>query len=228
MLENSSSLVKIRGHRTSVSLKRGIWISIDGTEGVGKTILSKSLNRLIVPSTLAPEFSDSIVGNFLYNAVQTNPHIIGESILEQSLLFLADFFRIHQIIIQKGIKDNKIVISDRGYVSKYVYQFLLLSRFYDSSLAKSAIKSLFQLIHPPTLTILLTCDSQLQFNRLRKRDRNCDQQRIAFINEANNVFLNYLTDSGLEFVRIHQTNLTTKERVLKAAVKAIDNYISSL
>jgi len=192
--------------------RKGAWISLDGTDGVGKTALARYLQTVIRDSIVSPEFSDSPVGHFLKESVQTNPHFISESLIEQSLLFLADFFRIYDSVVNPSLGKGLCVISDRGLVSKYVYQLIVLSSRYNKTTVRGILESLFSLIPPPDLTILLTCEEQVQINRLLQRDGHCNDSRIEFIREANEEYLDYLVSHNLRFVRVHQTsemNITT-------------------
>ena len=62
---------------------RGLWISVDGVDGVGKSTLANHLVSQFSASVLAPEFSDSPIGSYLRQAVQSNPHYISPSLIEQ-------------------------------------------------------------------------------------------------------------------------------------------------
>ncbi len=191
----------------------GFWISIDGTEGVGKTEVAQYLQQILPGSIVAPEFSSSPIGSFLQNAVQTNPHFISESLLEQSLLFLADFFRIYDSIVLPAIRNKHIVISDRGYASKYVYQMLVLSSAFDPKQVKVILDSLFNMISTPSLSLLLTCNESTQIKRLIERDGHCDDDRIKFIRKANQEYVVFLQGCGGKYEQIEQNQKTTKRQL---------------
>src|SRR5436853_509064 len=135
--------------RRKASTVKGLWISIDGTEGVGKSVLANHLKMTRQDATVVPEFSDSPTGKFLHWAVQTNPHFITSSPLEQSLLFLGDFFRLYDELVVPSLAAGRLIVSDRGFLSKIVYQHLVLSSVYATSDVREILKRIFNLIRPP-------------------------------------------------------------------------------
>jgi dTMP kinase len=208
--------------------RKGFWISIDGADGVGKTTLARHLAATIDESVLTPEFSDSPVGKFLRNAVQTNPHFISESLIEQSLLFLADFFRIYDSAVRPSVLSGKLAISDRGYVSKYVYQLIVLSSGYDSRAVRVMLDSLFSLISPPDLTLLLTCEENMLVQRLLHRDGHCDKDRIDFIEKANKEMMAYLVSHNCRFARIDQHREMAKSYSLSKGETAVRAFLDDI
>jgi dTMP kinase len=167
----------------------GIWISLDGTEGTGKSVLATHLQESLEGAIRVPEFSDSPIGQFLLQEVKTKPHFIGKSLVEQSLLFLADFFRIHDNIIYPALQQGRIVISDRGLLSKYVYQQTVLEAGFSEAKAKNTLDAIFKFIDPPDLSILLLCTENDQKARLMRRDGHCTDDRLKFIRQANTRFV---------------------------------------
>jgi thymidylate kinase len=139
---------------------KGCWISIDGVDGVGKTVLAQHLVTVLDGATLVPEFSESLEGVYLKDAVtRGGPRFPSLSRMEKSLLFFADFFRQYDTLILRALQQGWIAISDRGYVSKYVFQLLVLSYDYDPAAVEIMIDALFCLIAPPDLTLYLPVKS---------------------------------------------------------------------
>lgn len=204
---------------------RGLWISVDGVDGVGKSTLANHLVSQFSASVLAPEFSDSPIGSYLRQAVQSNPHYISPSLIEQSLLFLAEFFRIYEVFVRPALREGLLVISDRGYASKYVYQFLILSSKHDPATTEEMLDSLFRLISPPDYTLLLTCDEDVLIKRLLKRDGHCDDNRIRFMRQANQRYQGFLAARHMNFQRIHQTSQTQLESLLHEGVEAVKQLL---
>ena len=72
---------------------KGCWISIDGVDGVGKTVLAQHLATALDGATLVPEFSQSLEGAYLQDAVtRGGPRFHSLSRMEKSLLFLSRLF----------------------------------------------------------------------------------------------------------------------------------------
>jgi dTMP kinase len=192
--------------------KSGKWISLDGTEGVGKSVLARYLAETVKNVVVTPEFSDGNTGNYLRNSVVKNPHFISSSLIEQSLLFLADFFCIYDLIVKPALANGQMVISDRGYVSKYVYQLLVISSGYQNKAVRKLLFSLFELVQPPDLTIYLSCSQNIQYQRLMERDGHCDDARMSFIRQANVEFKKFLKSKSMNYCHIHQaSNMPLKE-----------------
>lgn len=205
---------------------KGLWISIEGTEGVGKSTLAKHLSSVFEKSIIAPEFSSSRIGEYLREAVQTSPHFISESLIEQSLLFLADFFRIYDTIVLPNIKNNYMVISDRGYVSKYVYQFLVLSSAYKIETTREMLGSLFRLIPGPDFILYLSCSESEQIRRLIQRDGHCDAARMSFIQNADREFEHFLKAGNFKYSKVEQPIGASLQEFLKIGNDAVKTYVA--
>lgn len=167
---------------------RGTWISVDGSEGVGKTLFTDYLRKHHTGFVVVPEFSDTHVGRYLKDSVTSNPHFITSSKLGQSLLFLSDFFTLYDTVILPNLKEGKVVVSDRGFLSRYVYQFIVLSDEYSENSIFDVLDSLFNLISPPSLTICIQTPIEMQRKRLADRDGCCSDERLNFIKKANYSF----------------------------------------
>lgn len=203
----------------------GVWISIDGSEGMGKTLLARHLQATFHGVVIAPEFSDTPVGQFLRNSVVRRPHIISESLIEQSLLFLADFFRTFDVFIRSHKHAGNIVVSDRGYASKYIYQYRVLASAYDPKAARQLLDALFELMPPPDFTLLLQCDEATQIRRLLARDGHCDAARLAFIRNAQLEYVPFLSSRGHQFVEITQGQDTSKDEFLRQGELIVRDFL---
>lgn len=205
----------------------GLWISLDGSEGVGKSVLAKHLSEIIKDAVVAPEFSDSPTGDFLKNSVVLNPHFNSPSLIGQSLLFLADFFYIYDVVVRPALEKGKIVISDRGYASKYVYQYLVLSSEYDDHATRNLLLSLFELISPPDLTLYISTTNDIQYHRILDRDGHCDADRVAFIKQANTEFLEFMTVQKMISIQLNQTEEMSLGEFLSQGQTKVGDFINS-
>ncbi len=166
------------GHDTN-----GRWICVDGVEGTGKTTIADHLTRAL-PIQLAPEFSDAAFGRALRSAVTSSPHYISSSPLGQSLVFVGDFLEVHASSVAPRLGTGVSVVSDRGYLTKYSYQEVVLSRTIDVLAARRLLDEIFAHLAPPTLTLHLTAPESCVRHRLLSRDGHCDGARIEFIRQA--------------------------------------------
>ncbi len=214
-------------HDTAWRDKQGCWISIDGVDGVGKTVLAQHLATVLDEATLVPEFSQSLEGAYLQEAVtRGGPRFPNLSRMEKSLLFLADFFRQYDTLIRSALQQGRIVISDRGYVSKYVFQLLVLSYDYDPAAVEAMLDALFRLIAPPDLTLHLTCEEDVCLQRLTQRDGQCDSGRVRFLRQAQQAYLRYLQSHPLRYAQIDQDGQQSKEDVLRRGEEAVKAFLA--
>jgi len=206
---------------------KGCWISIDGVDGVGKTVLAQHLATMLGGATLVPEFSQSPEGVYLQDAVtRGGPCFPSLSRMEKSLLFFADFFRLYDTLIRRALQQGQIAISDRGYVSKYVFQLLVLSYYYDPRAVKAMLDALFNLIAPPDLTLYLMCEEHACLQRLIQRDGQCDSVRVSFIRQAKQAYLRYLQSHPLRYVQIDQDGQQSKENLLRRGEEAVKAFLA--
>ncbi|MEV4319961.1 hypothetical protein [Actinocrispum sp. NPDC049592] len=159
------------------------WICVDGVDGVGKTTITGALAAALSISA-APEFSSAPFGQALKSAVRSSPHYISTSPAGQSLVFLGDFFEVYSSAVAPRVRDGEPVISDRGYLSKYAYQEVVLSSRYEPAAARRLLDAVFAFLPPPALTIYLTAPVDVLVDRLIRRDGSCDDSRREFLVQA--------------------------------------------
>lgn len=163
--------------------RAGRWICIDGVDGSGKTTLTRGLAELF-QIEVAPEFSEAHFGVALRRSVRTSPHYISQSRVAQSLVFLGDFFEVHAAHVAPCLRAGISVVSDRGFLSKYAYQEIILSETLGIAQAQRLLDAAFAHVAPPDLTIWLTVPNHRLKGRLLDRDGHCDEARIDFLVRA--------------------------------------------
>jgi thymidylate kinase len=161
----------------------GRWICVDGVEGAGKTTLTGALRGRLAVET-ANEFSDAGFGTALRQAVKTAPHFISNSATGQSLVFLGDFYELYATKILPHLAAGASVVTDRGYLSKYAYQQVVMATELGADAAQSLVAAVMAFLPRPALTIYLRCEPEELTRRLLDRDGHCDEKRLAFIAEA--------------------------------------------
>jgi len=178
----------------SMAKKKYFWITIDGTDGVGKTTVSQSLADLFrvrfknkIDVVCLPEFSQTVVGDLLrklvskYQFVQLEKgkHYVGA---ETSLL-LGDLFAKTEACDR--FSKNTIVISDRGLCSLIAYQQYRYDKTQNSINDKKGfyewLESLRSLCIRSDLTFLLTLPVKEIIKRLRNRGDAINSDLIELI-----------------------------------------------
>lgn len=165
------------------------WISIEGVECAGKTSLARYLSVEYQKWSLLPEFSGSEIGRHLAGQVAISPHFINHTPLAQSLLFLADHADIagHASSLTAG--DSTCFVQDRGYLSKFVYQALVLRETIGEEQARDLLRGIFKHIPRPDVIVLLDPAEPIIWERFLTSSRGLpDTSDRDFILEASALF----------------------------------------
>ena len=207
-----------------MTLTNGFWICVDGVEGVGKSTLVRSLANTYHDSITAPEFSDSLTGRALREAVTTSPHVINESRFGQSLAFIGDFHETYEAFVRSNLSAGRVVISDRGWLSKYAYQAQVLEGTLEPGEIDSLLVRLLTLSRMPDLSIHLSCNTLIVRDRLIDRDGWCDEGREQFIIGAALKYTHLIatmTDHESARHPVITLDSSDRDRVLQQAVAAL-------
>lgn len=150
---------------------RGIWISLDGCGGSGKTTFFEELKLVFPEFVYVPEFSSFCTGMALKESIKENgPYIIPKSYIGSSLLFLSDYFTLCESVVIPNLRDGKVVVSDRGFLSKIALQDIVMSQEYPVSVIEAVLKSIFQLSPLPDYSFNFDLPLSVIRERLIKRD----------------------------------------------------------
>lgn len=182
---------------------RGKWISIDGCEGSGKTTLVNRLKERYPNFVYISEFSDSIIGKTLNNAVKNEPYIISNSIIGASLLFLSDYFQMIETLIVPNIEQGAIIVSDRGFVTKIAVQVAVMSESYERRQVQQALIELFRLSIIPDYTIVMDMPLEVIKNRLLNKDGHYDEEREKFIKATKQEIHTFAEEFNLKTLKIY-------------------------
>ncbi|MCE6995010.1 AAA family ATPase [Saccharothrix sp. S26] len=201
------------------SPERGRWICVDGVEGVGKTTIARALADAY-GAHLAPEFSAASFGRALADAVRETPHLIAASGIGQSLVFLGDFYEVHASAVAPLVAAGATVVSDRGYLSKYAYQDVVLGADLGETAARELLDGVFRHLPTPDLTLHLVAPRGVLRERLVARDGYCDDARLAFMERAHRAALR--RSAGTPALRVTTIDAGRSPRaVLSDAVAAV-------
>jgi len=202
----------------------GLWICCDGVEGAGKTTLATALARRLT-ATIAPEFSMSPTGQALRAAVQTSPHYIATSTWGQSLAFIGDFHETFESTVMPALAKGAIVISDRGWLSKYAYQAQVLSNTFARSETDRRLFQLLDMPRMPDITFYLDAETDVLAARLQERDGSCTPDRIEFIKGARDCYERFVRrtgETGFPSLRVVQLGSLSREATLSGALSTLE------
>ena len=201
-----------------------MFISFEGTEGVGKTTLINSLNQYLLQKGCATVLTREPGGTPLAEQIRgllLNQH--DEEVNEDCellLLFAARAQHIQQVI-QPALQHNKWVLSDRFVDASFAYQGG------GRGLSQHKITLLQQQFVPlmPQLTFWLDAPVDVGMQRAQKRaalDR-FEQEKLEFFERVRRV---YAERAQAEPTRIFCIDATqSPESMLKQVIKLLDKHV---
>jgi len=167
---------------------QGIFIALEGGEGIGKSTQSELLKQWLEQEgesvVLSREPGGTDLGKEIRHILLS--HHTGEiSPRAEALLYAAD--RAHHVfsVIRPALANGQVVISDRYFDSSIAYQGAgrVLEPGEVARISRWATESLF-----PTLTIIIDLPAEIGLGRLKSKDR-LESQPIAFHERVRQEFL---------------------------------------
>jgi thymidylate kinase len=163
-------------------------VSLDGVDASGKSTLAETLKARTPGYGFSPEFSETIIGQFLNSQVASKPHLIARSRLAQSLLFLAEYSD-HMESVRLHEPSGTVIIMERGWLSKYSYQVCVLEGVLGYSRAHDLVAGILSAIPQPDASILLRVSLDVMQKRLRTRGIPVHNQFLEFVQRADELMV---------------------------------------
>lgn len=214
------------------SLLSGLFITVEGPDGAGKSTLVRKLNQrllevLVVPLVTTREPGGSDIAEKI-RAVIIDPENKEMDDRTEGLLF-ASSRRQHIIeTIKPALKQDEVVLCDRFVDSSIAYQGAGRQLGVDNvaTLNQFATENL-----TPDLTLYLDVDAQVGLNRIghknsnRKKDR-LEMEAVTFHNRVRDAYKVLLKDNPDRIQLIDATK--TPEEVFLAAWQIVEHKIKDL
>lgn len=203
----------------------GLFITLEGGEGAGKSTLIKGLERHLlskdkqVLSTFEPGATPfgKVIRSILLDVNNTMP---SES---EFFLYLTDRAYHVENIILPALKKGKVVICDRFTDSSVAYQgagrnFIALEEVERMSLV--ATKGLV-----PDLTFYLDVAPDLALSRIKGPKDRLESEKLSFHEKVREGYLILARKNPHRIVALNAEN--SAEVVLKSAILHVDNWLES-
>jgi Deoxynucleoside kinases len=188
-------------------------IEILGLPGAGKTTLTKRLNKYFF-NTLYENYKDNIfLDSFLINS--------DKYAFETEILFLL----LHYSNIKNSIStDSEYVLCDYSFTLDYTYCDILLNDL-DRNVCFSILDRIFKEIGEPYLIIYLKCSTDTIVQRIKKRNRNNENNiKHEFIQTSINILENKLS----QFDNVYYLNYDCYDVDNEKNIKELYNYIMNI
>lgn len=215
---------------TAAPCRRGLLISVEGLNGVGKTYLTTRLAQQLAPPPLVlEEFAarndrggdlGAVIIKTLYSAAAGDPFLrSGHPGAETLALLAAKMFDFERC--RASLAVGQLVLEGRSVYSTAVYQPLICHPRDDSAAYEHA-RALLDLAAAwrpmPDLTILIADDTDTAIGRAQRRDRrtyNAEQRRIH--HRAAVLYARLALDDPARMPVLDRRSLTTRQLIAQMA-----------
>jgi len=220
-----------------ILFKNYFWLSIEGTDAVGKTTLIEAIEKFLqkqkkINFIIIKEFSNSPLGNLIRNIINRKKFFsLGDKIhypFSETLLLCADFiYQLEQVLLKNAGRKKLFIISDRGLYSFLTYQLLRIKYRYGASNEVNSerwIRDILKPINKPHFVILLTSPINQLKQRIIQRDGLINKQELNFIKKVQEKYQKILKDNHQSFTILENQN-GKFENVKQEAIKKIEEIL---
>lgn len=191
----------------SYSKSSGIFITIEGPNGVGKTALVKAvtrrLNKIGITARMSKEPTRSELGDLVRRAEDEYPA------LTLACLAAADRYSHIESSILPALKKDKVVVLDR-----YVESSLVLQRL--DGLLPDFVWGMNSSVLVPDVSVILTCAPQIMDRRVSQRQRRSRFETTHSRKEEMSYYLDagkFLSRRGFNVIFLENSSVSLSENV---------------
>jgi dTMP kinase len=203
-------------------MRRGLFVTFEGSEGCGKSTqirrLAAWLHETGHPCLTTREPGGTAAGDRMRDLLQHAPE--GRGLVPEAELFLFAASRAQHVreVIRPALARGEVVISDRFHDSTEVYQGV--ARRLDPAMTRTvngyAIGETL-----PDITFLLDMDAREAFARLQKRERPADRMESEPLDFYEAVRQGYLRAATAEPARFALIDATRPEEQIADEIRGV-------
>lgn len=221
--------------------KNYFWLSIEGTDGVGKTTLLEKLETFLkkqkeINFAIIKEFSSSKIGLLIKDIIRRKKFFcLGNKLhypFSETLLLLSDFiYQFEEILSKYSDKKKLFIVSDRGLYSFLTYQLLRIKQRYqihNLNYLEKWIKYIFQPLESPDFTIFLTSPIDDIKKRIKERDGIIQKKELSFIRKVQKEYLKIFKEISSPLHLILENRNGNFKYVEEEATKRIKKIIDKI
>ena len=194
-------------------IPEGVFIVIDGIDGSGKTLHSRSLcmdlRGMNYDVRYTAEPSRGFIGKFIRQKVLLEQKIPPET---EVLLFAADRFSHLQYEVLPLLKAGKIVVSDRYFYASLAYQGA-------QSVSLDWIRKVNSFAPKPDVAIYLDVPAEVGLSRIRRQ--RTVLEKLELEKRVRQIYLQLVEGGELSAVDATKPIFKVKKEVLSLALEAI-------
>lgn len=206
---------------------RGLFLSIEGIEGVGKSTLFSAIADFIrdqsIPLVETREPGGTAVAEAIRSILLENHQ---EQLIPETELFLMFASRAQHVkhVIQPALDQGACVLCDRFVDASYAYQGG--GRGIEKSLIEAMSNATIATM--PDRTILLDAPVEVALSRMKERGKldRIESEDIAFFTAIRNTYLDIAAQTSERFIVIDAT--MSQEEVISKAKIALTPLLVSL
>lgn len=221
-------------------MKKYLWISIDGTDAVGKTMLTRKLVEYLKRKyprkkfISLKEFSNHETGIVIKKIIKKrNFFTLGKRCnypLAETIMLYADLvLQLEKVIFEKHYNQKIFIISDRGPFSFLTYQALRIRRKYKNNRHYLQwLDNSLQLFGFPDISIFLISDPEDIKKRLIKRRDKVNKESIEFIKMVQKEYLKTSNRHKSNSMLIIKNKQGEAKKTFDKAIAFIENHINKI
>lgn len=197
-------------------MKKGYFIALEGPDGVGKSTIIEGLKKEFPEAIFIHEPGTTDFGKEIRNILLHKDFNL--TIETQILLFISSFVETSQKIIIPALKNNKLVIADRWYMSTMIYQgYVNKNKIVNELINKSELSYQIMRSH----TFILMANKDVIEERRKNRNEKLDnyEKNVELMKKVYSYYKNMPND------KIH-VNGTIEENIkkVKRKINKLINY----